>query len=125
MTSEIFISSDRDSSSMLPGSGRAPALPAYYSKNLKASFIIASVSFRSSAMVIIAMTPDYKQSCNINAVPFLDSRSNEIDCKRHMWKNDLYWILDRPGWCRYLQYIKLRASEKSRLYSELFCIRDV
>jgi hypothetical protein len=78
-TSVIFISSDRDSSSMLPGSERAPAEPAYYSINLKASFIMASVSFLSSAIVIIARTPDYKQSWSMKAVPFLDSRSNEMD----------------------------------------------
>ena len=59
-------------------------------ENLKASFIMAKVSLRSSAIVIIAITPDYRQSYNMKAVPFRDSRSNEIDCNRHMWKNDLY-----------------------------------
>ena len=75
---------------MFPGSGSCPALPACYSKNLKASFIMAKVSLRSSAIVIIAITPDYRQSYNMKAVPFRDSRSNEIDYNRHMWKNDLY-----------------------------------
>lgn len=115
MTSEILISSERDSSSMFPGSGSAYACPACCSRNLKASTIMASDSLRSSEMVIIAMTPDCKQSWSMKAVPFRDSRSKEIDWSLHIWKKDLYCILDRPGWCKYLQYMKLRCSEKSRL----------
>lgn len=62
ITSYILISSDLDSSNMFPGSASPPALPACYSMNLKASHIIPSASLRSSAMVIIARTPDCKQS---------------------------------------------------------------
>jgi len=53
----------------------------------------------------------------MKAVPFLDSRSKDMDYSLHMWKNALYWILEIPGWCRYLQYMKLRYSEKSLLWS--------
>ena len=115
ITSTILISSLLDSSSMFPGSERFPALPACYSMNLKASHIIASDSLRSSAMVIMANTPDWRQSWSMKAVPLRDSKSKEIDWRRHMWKNALYWILDTPGWCRYLQYMKDLCSEKSRL----------
>ena len=125
ITSFILISSDRDSSIMLPGSCKATAVPACYSMNLNASHIIPNVSFLSPAIVIIANTPDYKQSCNINAVPFLDSRSKEIDYSLHMWKNALYYILEIPGWCRYLQYMKLLYSEKSRLCSTVLPVRAV
>jgi hypothetical protein len=79
ITSDILISSDLDSSSMLPGSVSVPELPAYCSMNLKASHIIARVSFLSSAIVIMARTPDWRQSYSIKAVPFLDSRSKEMD----------------------------------------------
>jgi len=89
-TSAILISSDLDSSSMFPGSDSDPAEPAYYSINLKASFIMAKVSFLSSAIVIIARTPDCKQSWSMKAVPFLDSRSKEMDYSLHIWKNALY-----------------------------------
>lgn len=118
MTSVILSSSERDSSIMLPGSVSVYTLPACCSRNLNASFIIERLSFLSSAMVIMAMTPDYRQSWSMKAVPFRDSRSKEMDCSRHIWKNDLYWIFERPGWCKYLQYMKQRDSEKSRLYSE-------
>lgn len=115
MTSAILISSDLDSSKTFPGSESPPADPAYCSMNLKASFIMASVSFLSSAMVIMARTPDCRQSCSMKAVPLRDSRSNEIDWSLHIWKNALYWILETPGWCRYLQYMKDLCSEKSLL----------
>ena len=120
MTSAIFISSDLDSSRTFPGSFKSPTGPAYCSKNLKASHIICKAYFLSSAIVINAITPDYKQSCSMKAVPFLVSRSNEIDWSLHIWKNCLYWIFVKPGWCRYLQYMK-------HLYSSnfLLCWTDV
>jgi hypothetical protein len=90
MTSAIFISSDLDSSRKLPGSVSLPAEPACYSMNRNAWFIIARASFRSSAMVIMASTPDCKQSWSMKAVPFLDSRSKEILYNLHIWKNALY-----------------------------------
>ena len=97
ITSDILISSDLDSSSIFPGSARVPELPACCSMNLKASHIIAKVSLRSSAIVIMASTPDWRQSCSMKAVPFLDSRSKEIDYSLHMWKNALYCIFEIPG----------------------------
>lgn len=49
----------------------------------------------------------------MNVVPILRSKSNETDLRRHMWKKVLYYILEIPGWCKYLQYIKVLGSLKS------------
>jgi hypothetical protein len=120
MTSTILISSDLDSSSIFPGSFKSPTGPAYCSRNLNASHIIYNAYFLSSAIVINAITPDYKQSYSMKAVPFLVSRSNDIDCNLHIWKNCLYWIFVKPGWCKYLQYMKHLCSSNF-----LLCWTDV
>ena len=61
-------------------------------------------------MVSMPITPLAKQSYRQKVEPDLLSISKEIDSKRHMWKNVLYWIWARPGWFRKLQNMKLRGS---------------
>ena len=85
-------------------------LPASSSINLNASTIYLRDSVRSSAMVISAMRPDYRQSWSMNVVPILRSRSNETDLRRHMWKNVLYWMRLSPSCLKCFTYMKLRCS---------------
>ena len=57
MTSAMSTSSVLASSMAVNAPLVLPTAPAWFSKNLKASTIICMVSLRSSAIVIIAMTP--------------------------------------------------------------------
>lgn len=57
------------------------------------------------------MTPDYRESKRQNVEPERFSISKEMDSRRHMWKKVLYWIVERPGWCKKLQYMKFLGSE--------------
>jgi len=61
-------------------------------------------------IVSIPSTPLARQSKRQKVEPERLSISKEIDSRRHMWKNVLYWMLARPGWCKKLQNIKLRGS---------------
>ena len=92
ITSAASISSDLASSSYFPILACCIMLvfPASSSMNLKASTIMRSDSVLSSAMVIRAMRPDYRQSYSMNVVPFLRSRSKDTERRRHMWKKVLY-----------------------------------
>jgi hypothetical protein len=36
--------------------------------------------------------------------------SKETYSSLHMWKKVLYWMVERPGWCRKLQNMKVLGS---------------
>ena len=61
----------------------------------------------------------------MKVVPVRLSRSNETERRRHIWKKVLYWILEMPGWCKYLQYIKVRPSLKSCFFPEPKLFEDL
>ena len=65
-------------------------------------------------MVSMPITPDWRESKRQKVEPERFSMSKLMDSRRHMWKKVLYWIVDRPGWCKKLQYMKVLGSLVTR-----------
>jgi hypothetical protein len=51
-----------------------------------------------------------KESYILKVVPCLFSISNEIYSSLHIWKNVLYYKVERPGWWRKLQNMNVLGS---------------
>lgn len=61
-------------------------------------------------MVNMPITPDWSESYKQNVEPLLFSMSKDIDSSLHIWKKVLYWMVERPGWCKNEQYMNARGS---------------
>ena len=84
--------------------------PAWFWMKFRASIMNLTVARRCTPIVSMPMTPLARQSYRQKVEPVLDSISNEIDSKRHIWKNVLYCIYANPEWFKKWQNMKPRGS---------------